>query len=261
MDTVKSAQRTLEVLNLLTAREEPMSFTGLAVSLGFPRSSLHGLLTTLTDSGWLRYDELARSYTLGIRALEAGNAYVRSLDLPSRAQPTITSVRDELNETVQVSVLDGRFNVYVAKVDGGQALRLASEVGRRLPAHATGLGKVLLAYLPVEEVNRRFASLSLEKFTDKTICTLPALRSSLTAIRAAGYGTDNEEYSIGVRCVAVPVRDHSGEVVAAMSVSAPTIRFERPRRRRALELLFQAADELSRELGYDADAIRLRGVV
>jgi len=262
MDMVKSAQRTLEILGVLTSREESMTFTALAEALGFPRSSLHGLLATLTDSGWLRYDESTRSYTLGIKVLEAGNAYTRTLDIPSRAQPIISAVRDQINETVQVSVLDGRFNVYVAKVDGGQALRLASEVGRRLPAHATGLGKVLLAHLPSDEVERRFGSIELERFTDKTICDRTALHTALAAIRTAGYGTDNEEYTIGVRCVAVPVRNHSGQVVAAISVSAPTIRFDRPRRRHALDLLVAAAGELSRDLGYDAaEVTRLKGAV
>lgn len=258
MDTVKSSQRTLQLLELLTAREEPMTFTAIADSLGFPRSSLHGLLTTLTDFGWLRFDPQSRSYALGIRAMEAGNAYMRSQDLPTRARPIMTRVRNELDETVQLSVLDGRFNVYVAKVDGGQALRLASEVGRRLPAHATGLGKVLLANLPEGELDDRLGMASLERFTDKTICTRAALRSELARIRAVGYGTDQEEYSRGVCCVAAPVRDHTGHVTAAMSVSAPKIRFERARRRQALELLLRAADDLSHELGYDSNRIATR---
>lgn len=258
MDTVKSAQRTLQLLELLTAREEPMTFTAIADSLGFPRSSLHGLLATLTDFGWLRFDPQTRLYALGIRAMEAGNAYVRSQDLPTRARPIMTRVRDELDETVQLSVLDGRFNVYVAKVDGGQALRLASEVGRRLPAHATGLGKVLLAHLPEEELDHRLLSATLERFTDKTICTRAALRSEFARIRAAGYGTDQEEYSRGVCCVAVPVRSHTTQVTAAMSVSAPKIRFERARRRQALDLLLRAADELSRDLGYNPTRVTAR---
>lgn len=253
MEAVKSAHRALAILELLTTREEPMTFTELREAMDLPRSSLHGLLGTMTETGWLRLDDVSRTYTLGIRTLEAGNAYTRSLTLSARAHPFMVSVSRQLNETVQLSVLDGRHNVYIAKVDGRQALRLASEVGRRLPAHATGLGKAMLAYLPPEELDRRFDSVELERYTTKTIPDLRALRSALAKIRAVGYAADNEEYSIGVRCIAVPIRDDTGLVIAAMSVSAPTIRFDRDGRRQALELLVTASRELSRELGYDTD--------
>lgn len=253
MEAVKSAQRALQILELLTQREGPMSFTDVRDALDLPRSSLHGLLTTMSESGWLAYDDTSRTYSLGIRTLEAGNAYTRSLTLPSRAQPRMTAIRDQLHETVQLSVLDGRFNVYVAKVDGLQPLRLASEVGRRLPAHATGLGKAMLAFLSTEELQRRFDGVQLERFTAKTVRDLEELRRVLAKIRSVGYAADNGEYSEGVSCIAVPIRDGSGDVVAAMSVSAPSFRFDRDGRRRALTLLLDASREISRELGYDID--------
>lgn len=253
MEAVKSAHRVLTILELLTAREGPMTFTELREALELPRSSLHSLLITMSESGWLRFDEATRSYTLGIRTLEAGNAYTRSLTLRARAWPYMTAVRDQLNETVQLAVLDGRHNVYIAKADGVQALRLASEVGRRLPAHATGLGKAMLAYLPADVLDELFAGIQLERYTSKTLPSLDALKAALERIRAVGYAADNEEYSIGVRCIAVPIRDHTGAVVAAMSVSAPTIRFDRDARRQAIDLLLPASRDLSRELGYDMD--------
>lgn len=255
METVKSAQRALQILELLTQREGPMSFTDVRDALDLPRSSLHGLLTTMSDSGWLAYDDASHTYTLGIRTLEAGNAYTRSLTLPTRALPRMTAIRDQLHETVQLSVLDGRFNVYVAKVDGLQPLRLASEVGRRLPAHATGLGKAMLAFLPAEDLESRFAGVELEQFTAKTVRDLAELRDVLAKVRSVGYAADNGEYSDGVSCIAVPLRDGTGDVVAAMSVSAPTFRFDRDRRRQALALLLDASREISRELGYDVDFV------
>lgn len=253
MEAVKSAQRALQILELLTQREGPMSFTDVRDALDLPRSSLHGLLTTMSESGWLAYDDASRTYTLGIRTLEAGNAYTRSLTLPTRALPRMTAIRDQLHETVQLSVLDGRFNVYVAKVDGLQPLRLASEVGRRLPAHATGLGKAMLAFLPAKDLDERFMGVQLEQFTTKTVRDLPELREILAKVRSAGYAADNGEYSDGVSCIAVPLRDGTGDVVAAMSVSAPSFRFDRDGRRRALGLLLEASREISRELGYDVD--------
>jgi DNA-binding IclR family transcriptional regulator len=238
---VKSAKRTVDILALMTSRETRMTFTDISVALDLPRSSLHGLLTTLVDSGWVAYDAGSRTYRLGIRTLEAGNAYLRTDDLPSRARPFMERIRDALDETVQLSVLDGRFNVYVAKFDGQQALVLASEVGRRLPAHAS-LDRATLDHL--------LSNVKLERFTKNTPTDKAALYRRLQTIREVGYGTDEEEYTIGVRCVAVPIRDQGGQVIAAMSVSVPVIRFDDDISARALDLLMTGASELSAALGY-----------
>jgi DNA-binding IclR family transcriptional regulator len=227
-----------------------MTFTQISEALDLPRSSLHGLLSTLVESGWAVYDPATRTYALGMRTLEAGNAYLRTDDLPSRARPFLERIRDALDETVQLSILDGRFNVYVAKLDGHQVLALASAVGRRLPAHATGVGKVLLAGLDDAALESLFRGVQLECFTGSTLTEKADLYRCLQAIRDVGYGTDHEEYSVGVRCIAVPIRNQQGKTIAAMSVSVPTIRFSDEVAARARELLLKAAAELSEALGY-----------
>jgi len=249
---VKSAQRALRILELLTSQERGLTFGEIADALRYPRSSLHGLLWTMTDEGWLELDQATRRYALGIRTWEAGNAYLRAMDLSDRARPYMERVRDALEETVQLSVLDGRYNVYVAKVDGTQRLMLASAVGRRLEAHATGLGKVLLADLSPQELAERIGGEPLERFTANTITDPEDLRRELELIHRRGYALDEEEYTAGVRCVAVGVRDHSGRMAAAMSVSVPTVRFNRRRQQEAIDLLSEAARGLSAALGAPA---------
>lgn len=249
---VKSAERVLAILELLADRERPLTFGQLAEDLGYPRSSLHGLLHTMLGRGWLEVDEATRRYSLGIRVWQSGHSYLRAVGLEQRARPYLERVRDALDETVQLSVLDGRYNVYIAKEEGTQRLVLASEVGRRLEAHATGLGKVLLAGLPEDVLAARMAGAELARFTPSTITSFQELSSELSVIREQGYAEDDEEYTIGVRCVAVPVRDHTGAVVAAMSMSVPTVRFNRLLRQRALNLLLDAANGLSRALGSPA---------
>lgn len=247
---VKSAERTLQVLELLTAMESPLTFSQIAGRLGYPLGSLHGLLATLVGAGWLDYDETSRRYSLGLRTVAAGNAYMRSFELPERARPFMTAIRDELDETVQLSVLDGRYNVYVAKVNGQHPLRLASEVGRRLPAHATGLGKVLLAGLTPAQLRQLFEGVVLERFTQNTITDLRQLQRCLQAIRRYGHGTDDEEYTLGVRCIATPIRNEGGDTVAAMSVSVPTARFDARKRKETLQLLLEQSGRLSTAVGY-----------
>lgn len=249
--SVKSARRVLEVLDLLADHESPLTFTAIVDTLGYPKSSLHGLLREAVAARWVTYDPDQRSYALDIRALQAGNAYSRTFSLTDRALPHMRRIRDALDETIQLAVLDGRFNVYVAKVDGGHALTLESSVGKRLPAHATGLGKVLLADLPRADLRGRLSRVRLESLTDQTITDRTALDAELAAIRRVGYAVDREEYTRGVRCIAVPVRDATGAVVAGMSVSVPTIRFGRDFRQRGLEKLRAGATQLSAELGHE----------
>lgn len=247
---VKSAKRSIGILELMISRASGLTFRQIGEALDLPRSSLHGLLGTLVEAGWLRYDTSARTYWLGTRTLEAGNAYLRALDIPNRAYPLMEKIRDEIDETVQLSILEGRYNVYVGKVDGRQALTLASAVGRRLPAHATGVGKVLLAALSQAALRHVIGSVELERFTEHTIVDKPTLYKHLGLIRDHGYGTDNEEYTAGVRCIAVPIHDQAGEVIAAMSVSAPAIRLDLEPSEKALALLHAASRNLSVTLGY-----------
>jgi DNA-binding IclR family transcriptional regulator len=246
---VKSAQRTLAILELLTSRPT-LTFAQIETALRYPRSSLHGILTTMADKGWLELDARARTYSLGIRAWEAGQAYLRGTDLVERARPHMERVRDALDETVQLAILDGTYNVYLAKVQGSQRLVLVSEVGHRLEAHTTGLGKVLLAGLAPVERARRLRGAALESFTPNTITDREQLEEELERIRQKGFAVDNEEHTLGVRCVAVPVRDHTGEVIAALSVSMPTVRFGPQAQQDTVTALQGAAAELSRSLGY-----------
>jgi DNA-binding IclR family transcriptional regulator len=246
---VKSAERALEILELVAAAERPLTTSDIGRALGYPRSSLHGLLQTMTKRHWLELVDSERAYALGIRTWEVGHSYLRAIDLADRAQPFMQRLRDQLDETIQLAMLDGRYNVYIGKVTGTQRLILASEVGRRLEAHATGIGKVLLSGLGDDELDRLFHGVALERFTEHTVPDYEALKVELEAIRNRGYGTDDEEYTAGVRCVAAPVRDASGAVVAAMSVSVPTIR-DSILRKDGARLLLDATDGLSKALGH-----------
>lgn len=245
---VKSARRALEILEHLT--RGPVGFSRLADELGYPRSSLHGLLATLTEMGWVELDPRTRTYGLGLRAWEAGRAYLRARDLAERARPYMERVRDRLDETVQLAVLDGRDVVYVARVDGSQRLVTSYSVGGRVGAHASAGGKVLLSLLPEDELARRLAGVSLERYTPGTIRTRRQLDAALVEARALRYSVDEEEYTVGVRCLAVPVFDHEGRAAAAMSVSVPIVRFGERKQARALTALRENARLLSQALGH-----------
>jgi DNA-binding IclR family transcriptional regulator len=249
-ESVKSALRVLLVIELLTEDPAGLTFAQICRRLDLPKSSAYALLRTMTEAGHLTLDDGTHLYRLGIRIWQAGEAYLQGFDLASTARPHLRAARDQLGETVQLAVLDGMYNVYLAKEEADQRLVLQSRVGGRLPAYATGLGKVLLAGLADEELSARLAGEELRTFTSTTIIDPARLLAVLHEIRERGYGTDHGEFTDGVVCVAVPVRGRHGEVVAAMSVSVPSVRAQANFEPSAAEVLGREAVALSRLLGY-----------
>jgi DNA-binding IclR family transcriptional regulator len=212
---VKSAVRTLEILECLGTSPERRSVATLSRELSIPKSSLHGILRTMTASGWLETDATGTLYGLGLRALLTGAAYVETDDIVSLTQRTL----DLIGETVHRGRLDGPNVIYLAKRESVHALRLYSAVGRRLPAHATALGKSLLAQLPAGEVDRRL-TWPLKSLTPQTIVEPAALHQELELIRQQGYALDHGENAEGIRCMAVALRPTASSY-NAISCSVP----------------------------------------
>lgn len=247
---VKSADRTLAILELLTESRDGLTLTDIQHKLGFPKSSTYGLLLTMVNRGFLDHELESRRFRIGIRLWQAGQSYVVANDLERAALPYMEALRDSLNETVQLATLDGVDNVYVAKVDADQQLRLASRVGVRLPAYATGIGKALLSQLSEEEICTRFQFTRFTRFTPRTIASLTELLRALEEVRARGYATDNAEHTPGVFCVAAPVSGHRGSPSAAISVSIPKVRTTPSVIEHAIEELRRSAKEISIRMGY-----------
>lgn len=221
-NVVKSADRALVILELLSRGRHRLS--DIAETLRLPLSSVHGLLGTLVHRGFAEFDQTTRTYGLGLKAWTVGQGYTGHRDIVGLALPLMERLAQETGETVQLSRLDGTENVYIAIAESPQPMKLVSAVGMRLPAHAVGLGKALLAGLSDDELARRYRDVELARFTENTVTDPTELLAEIEQARVRGFAVDDEEYIIGCRCVAMPIRDHSGEVVAAMSVSAPTPR-------------------------------------
>lgn len=249
--SVKSADRVLVVLELLAGRE-PMRLMDIADELGLPRSSTSNLLRTMARRRFVEYDEEAKRYRIGSRMRELARASEREGDLVSLAQPLMDRLVEQTGETVQLAQLEAMEVVYLAISESPHPMKLVSEVGKRLFAHGTGVGKTLLAQLDPEDAERRLRSVELPRFTPATIVDVDDLLDGLREIGARGFGTDDEEYVLGCRCVAMPVHGPRGDAIAAMSVSIPTPRYDDEVGERALDALREATDALSRQLGYVA---------
>lgn len=244
---VKSSVRTLEILEALSAARARKSVAELSRELGIPKSSLHNLLRTMQASGWLETDATGKTFGLGLRALFLGNAYVESDDIVGLAQPMLDWLADVTGETVHLGRLDGTEIVYLAKRESRHPLRLFSAVGRRLPAHATALGKAILARLPDDDVDA-LLTYPLPKLTESTIVERSQLHAQLAATRARGWSIDDGENSPGIRCIGVALTS-GGASLNALSCSVPTARVTDEREAEIVVHLRDAAHRLDNAIG------------
>jgi DNA-binding IclR family transcriptional regulator len=219
---VKSAGRTLDLLELLAEQPRLWTLVDLARELGIPKSSLHGLLRTLTSRGWVHTDDTGNRFRLGMRALRVGAAYLDGDDTVGLIGGVLDELSRRFGETVHLGRLDGGQVVYLAKRDSVHRLRLYSAIGRRLPAHATALGKALLAEHPDPEADR-MVSWPLARLTPHTVGDRPTFHAALAGVRADGYAVDREENAEGINCLAMAV-PLAVPAVDAVSISVPVTR-------------------------------------
>lgn len=219
---VKSAGRTLDVLEALAAAPRRCSLVELARVLGIPKSSLHGILRTLMQRGWVEADATGTRFGLGVRALQVGAAYLSTDDAAELLATVLDRLAERFGETVHLGRLDGPHVVYLAKRESIHPLRLYSAIGRQLPAHATALGKALLAQRSDDTVDR-LLNWPLPALTGRTITAPEALHRELAGIRTRGYAVDREENTEGIACFAMAVPIHT-PATHAISLSLPVTR-------------------------------------
>ncbi|MGI5132189.1 IclR family transcriptional regulator [Pseudonocardia sp. CA-107938] len=246
---VPAVVRAFDVLELFLGDQVELTAQEIAERSGIPRSSLHELLTTLVARGYLdRSTGAGGGFRLGPRLLELGSRYKDRLDLGSAAEAVARVVAAECDETVQVGVLDGPDVVYIAKIDSTHGVRLISAVGRRLPAHCTAIGKVLLAQLSDAAFDELLPP-ELPALTRNSITSREVLREQLREVRRDGVAHERSESNLDAGCVAAPVVDEAGRWIAAMSITVPTSRQTPEGWTGWTALVRRGAAELSRRLG------------
>lgn len=237
---VKSAIRTLDIIEYVAAHDRPMVAQEIAVALGIPVSSLSYLLGTLIDRGYLARD--GRRYSSG-PGLERLRARGGGASLAERAAPLVRTLRVSLNETTSFFIRNGWDVEAIVTETSAHALRYSIDTGQRLPMHALASGKALLAALPDEELDRYFAESERPRFTPATVTAEKALRREIAEIRRTGFAITDEEYSLGIRGVGRVVT-MGGEPVGSLSVAIPKARFDEAMRRRVTDLLERTASLL-----------------
>jgi len=254
--TVQSVERSLDILEALAAAHPGTGIADLSQQVSLRASTVHRLLATLVLRGYARQNSQNGQYSLGPRALQLGRAFHDRSDLRAEAHPFLQQLVAASGETANLSIRDNGEAIYIDQVQSARVVRIFAEIGRRVPLHSTGCGKVLLAFLEPAERSHYAAEHGLPAYTPHTITTTQELERALAEIRQRDFATDNEEQDEGVRCVAAPVRDHTSAVVAAISLSGPVSRVTMDRIPELAKLLVSTCAQLSAALGYQAPPSR-----
>jgi IclR family acetate operon transcriptional repressor len=241
---VQSLDRAMAILEVLAA-DDGLTLSEVCRRSGLPSSTVHRLLGTLQRRRLVGHDQETGLWTIGVGLFRVGSAYLRIRKLPDIGRPVIRALVHTVEETVNLSMLDGPDLVCVAQAESHAAVRAFIRIGRRQPIHASAAGKAILASLTSEHRAERIEALTLEKLTEHTHTSRRALAVDLAEVARRGFGIDDEEQTIGMRCVAAAIFDEWNEPVGAVSISAPTVRMP-PERLAALgDNVMQTAAELT----------------
>jgi IclR family transcriptional regulator, pca regulon regulatory protein len=238
-----SLARGLMVIRAFTQRNAKLSIAEVGRISGLPRAVARRCLYTLMQLGYVGTD--GRAYFLRPKILSLGYAYLSSTPLAVSIQPYLERVSQELHESCSVGVLEEDEVLYIARAAAQRIMSVDLNVGSRLPAYCSSLGRVLLAHLPPAELDAYLARVELKPLTERTIAEPSTLLEALEQVRRKGYALVDQELEIGLRSIAVPIRNAAGQVVAAMNVSAQAARLgRREMESRVLPVLQAAAQEV-----------------
>lgn len=247
---IQSVLHIVAVLDYLCNCDGEAGVTEISKATGVHKSTASRILSTLESRSLVSRNEWNSKYSLGMRLVEYARRKLDQIDVLSCARPYLERLVETTSETAHLALLDHHEIVYIDKVDTPQTLMMRSRVGNRAPAHSTALGKAMLADLSDEALDALFEERELPRLTSNTIADLNTLKEHLRRIGERGYALDDEENENGIRCAAAPIKDFSCRIIAAMSVSGPTVRVSRQRLEEIGRLVADSAAQLSQALGY-----------
>lgn len=251
----RSIKKAFQVVETLADAGRAMRLQDLAEAVEMPPSTLLRFLSSLTDLGYISQDRATRTYRLTLRIAQLGERVRATFSHRDILRPYLEEARERIGESVSLSVMSGDAVVYVDSVEGpDHMLQTLQHIGKNAPLHSTGAGKVLLAAEDPVRVNRYLSERGLVRYTEHTITDPERFRTAIDDARVRGFARDDQECELGVRCIAVPIRDHSNRPVVALSVSAPTSRLDPENDPAVVAVLTDIAQRASRELGRRMDS-------
>jgi len=246
---VQSVSRALAILSRLAEHDEGLSLTNISRELTLAPSTAHRLLTTLQHERFVRFNDAKGIWQIGVQAFVVGSHFLSSRDLVTVARPHMEQLMELSGETTNLAMADQGEIVYLSQVECRQLMRTLARPGARIAMHCSAVGKALLAQMPKADVSRILRNRGLPKVTERTITTMACLQADLDAVRAQGYAMDDEEHAVGLRCIAVPVFDETGGIVAAVSLSGPKVRIPEARIDDLAAMVIDTGHQITRAYG------------
>ncbi|SDP90447.1 transcriptional regulator, IclR family [Phyllobacterium sp. YR620] len=246
--SVQVLDRSLHLLKLI-ADADGSTLMDLADHTGMAPSTVHRLLTSLANHGMLTHDLESGDWTIGVGAFEIGNAFLRYRKLGSISRPFLKRLMDECGETANVGIEDEGDVVFISQIESHAPMRAFFRPGRRGPIHASGIGKAILSTWSDTDIAQALTGKALAHFTAHTLDTLPALLKDIQHIRTRGWSIDDEEHTLGMRCIAAPLFNEHGEAIAGISVSGPAVRLPKEKLNLLGPVIRRTADELTKAMG------------
>lgn len=247
---IKVLDKSFSIIEILLKQGSAMNMTEISEKLGLYPSTIHRILDTLKHWGYVEQDPNTQKYQLGLKLLELGMAKFHQMDLVRESTPYLKELVNQCNETVHLGVLEDGEVLYLAKEESSQTIRMCSYVGKRAPIHCTALGKILLAYLSEEERRKILEQKGLPRLTEKTITDKEELEKEFNRIKKQGFALDRGENEKDVCCIAAPIKNYQGKVIAAVSISSPVYRIDVNKQNHLKETLIEITKKISKRLGY-----------
>ena len=247
---IKSLDRALDILELIVGNEKGMGVTEISRELDIHKSTVYRLLDTLKFRGYLEKNEDSHKYIAGIKLFELSSRVLNDIDSRTRVRPYLEELMQKTEETVHLGILDAGEIIYLDKVESKATIRMYSQVGKRAPVHSTSLGKTIMAQFSEPKVREILTEQGMEAKTKNTITDINEFLSHLEKVKKQGYAVDDEEQEKDIRCLAGPIFNHRGDVVASFSISAPSSRMTKERIEELADLVVQYSEKMSRSLGY-----------
>lgn len=249
-EAVSSVLKVFTILEALGEQKE-IGVSDLSERLMMSKATTYRFLQTMKTMGYISQQGEADKYSLTLKLYELGAKSLEYVDLIDLADKEMRLISEETNEALHLGALDDDSIIYIHKIDSSYSLRMQSRIGRRNPLYSTAIGKVLLAEREEKFVREKLSLVDFVKHTDKTLENTDALLDELATVKAQNYAEDNEEQEPGLRCIASPIYDRFGVVIAGVSISFPTIRFDEKKMEYYVNLLHRAGKNISEKLGYN----------
>ncbi|MCE5282334.1 MAG: IclR family transcriptional regulator [Deltaproteobacteria bacterium] len=247
---INSIIRACNIMKCIANEKGSLKASDFAAHLRLDRSTVYRILLSLESCGFIEKDEDTGGYTTGIAAFEFGNVYVSNMNFIKKSRPVMLDLSVQVQEAVHLGVLSGTEMVVVDKVDSPRSVGMICKIGHKAPGYCTAMGKVLLANRPEDELAAIVQTIELKPFTKGTITSRKRFMEEMKMIRTQGYAFDDREHEEDVECIAAPIMDHHGHVIAAVSISGPQRKIDTPQQQHFINLVVEAASQISSKMGY-----------